>query len=311
MALNEDLASLALLFVDNDRGVLWAVWRHWMTDTTRRRVTNFTHGNFGEWIRDASVDIREYQGNWIDGPEVAEQIADLAAEFRPESIGVDSFRSREMHQLLGEDGYGYNVELLRSTGRSMQAATERVSAEVAARRLLHNGDQVARWAASNCEVHYDPSGFPKIRKVGGEPQSPVKIDPIDALLYACDRMLAWERGRRSADSGSVARPPLRHRTLPSGREDEEGRTAGGRLPVMALLVSDPNRIDRWIQRHGSVIQLVSVAVFALSCLVAAFAGAVSMGPWALLLLPATAVPGAVMSFWVHLLGDEDDGDNPK
>ena len=42
-------------------------------------------------------------------------------------------------------------------------------------------------------MHYDPSGFPKIRKVGGEPQSPVKIDPIDALLYACDRMLAWER----------------------------------------------------------------------------------------------------------------------
>ena len=73
------------------------------------------------------------------------------------------------------------------------AATERLSAEVLAGRLRHSGDQVARWAAGNCEVHYDPSGYPKVRKQGGEPKSPVKIDPIDALLMAFDRLNAWER----------------------------------------------------------------------------------------------------------------------
>ena len=193
MALNEDLASLAMLFKDDERGCLWVMWRHWMTDGTYRKVNNFTHGQFSEWVADDTVDIREFGGNWIDGQSVADQVAELALEFQPISIGVDNFRSREIHKLLGEDGYGLNVNLLSQTGRAMQAATERLSAEVHARRLFHNGDQVARWAASNCEVKYDQSGFPKVRKRGGEVTSPVKIDPIDALAMAVDRMNAWEK----------------------------------------------------------------------------------------------------------------------
>ena len=44
MAANDDLASLAMLFVDNERGVLWVMWRHWMTDLTKRRVDKETQG---------------------------------------------------------------------------------------------------------------------------------------------------------------------------------------------------------------------------------------------------------------------------
>ena len=193
MAANDDLASLAMLFVDNERGVLWVMWRHWMTDLTKRRVDKETQGALTRWMAEDNVDIWEFQGGWIDGPDVAEQVNDLAAEFRPEDIGIDSFRSREMFKMLGEEGLGWKVTLLRSTGRSMQAATERVAGEVGATRLRHNGDRVAEWAAGNCDVKYDPSGFPKVVKRGGDPTSPLKIDPLDALLMAMDRMLAWER----------------------------------------------------------------------------------------------------------------------
>ena len=82
MALNDDLASLAMLFKDDERGVLWVMWRHWLTDLTRRRVDNHTHGLFSEWVASGVVDIWEYQGDWIEGPDVAEQINDLALEFR-------------------------------------------------------------------------------------------------------------------------------------------------------------------------------------------------------------------------------------
>ena len=224
MALNEDLTSLAMIFRDDHKGCLWAIWRHWMTDVTFRRVNNFTHGDFGLWVKEASVDIHEYQGNYVDGREVADQTAELALEFKPFAIGVDSFRSREMHKLLGEDGYGFQVDLLSQTGRSMQAATERISAEVAAQRLLHNGDGVARWAAANCEVKYDVYGFPKVLKLGGEPKSPIKIDPIDALLMACDRMLQWEKeGEQVAEAWL---PP----------EYDDGPFGGERAPDRSELV---------------------------------------------------------------------------
>ena len=173
--------------------MLWVMWRHWMTDYTRMRVDKETQGAFSGWVDRENVDIFEYQGGWIDGPDVAAQVHDLASEFRPEAIGVDSFRSREMFKLLGEEGAGWNVVLLRSTGRSMQAASERVEGEVAATRLRHNGDRIAEWAAANCAVIYDAWGHPKVVKIGGEPKSPLKIDPIDALLMAMDRLLAWER----------------------------------------------------------------------------------------------------------------------
>ena len=124
-----------------------------------------------------------------------EQVNDLAAEFRPEDIGIDSFRSREMFKMLGEEGLRVECgHCCVQTGRSMQAATERVAAEVAATRLRHNGDQVARvggWELRGSNT--TQAGFRRCVKRGGDPTSPVKIDPLDALLMAMDRMLAWER----------------------------------------------------------------------------------------------------------------------
>ena len=126
-----------------------AVWKHWVTAVSFKNINDFTGGSFDRWIQMDNVDVSGASGcvsNWIDGRVVAEEVAEVAERFRPVWVGVDSFRSREYHKMLGQgdEGYGLNVKLLSQTGRSMQAATERVSAEVVSLRLRHNGDGLWR-----------------------------------------------------------------------------------------------------------------------------------------------------------------------
>ena len=83
------------------------------------------------------------------------------------------------------------VQLLNQSAKSMHAATERLRAMVHAGLLFHNGDPVARWAASSCEYKYDADGFPKLIKSNLDAK--VRIDPIAALSMAVDRLNAWER----------------------------------------------------------------------------------------------------------------------
>ena len=99
---------------------------------------------------------------------------------------------------------------------------------------------------------------------------------------------------------------------------------------MSLLVSDPHRIDRLLRRHGSAVQLAVLAAFFVACVAlgvslpvlglssypaeAVREGFRSVGLSALgafLIVTAVSVPGAVLFYWVHLLGDEADGDNPE
>ena len=95
---------------------------------------------------------------------MADTAAALAEEFRVHWVGVDSYRSRELQRLLGEEGYGLPIQPLNQSGKALQAGSERVRELVRAGRLAHNGDPVARWAASNAQYKFDAMLFPKVVK---------------------------------------------------------------------------------------------------------------------------------------------------
>ena len=190
MAGTTDLASLALLFWDEEEDLAYVLWRHWSTDAMSARLNEHTSGRWNLWVDDESVSLRLFPGDWIDADGLAEEVIELAQTYHPISIGIDSYRGKKMHQLLGIDA-GLQVDQLSQTGRAMQAATERVREMVSKRRLFHNGDPVARWCASNCDMKLDAMGFPKIIK--RDLDANVRIDAIAALLMAMDRRLKWER----------------------------------------------------------------------------------------------------------------------
>ena len=188
----DDLTSACFLFWDKEAEIAYAVWKHWSTQPVFDTLDAFTGGHWRVWADHAAADLTIHQSRWVDGEDVADTVADLADEFEVLGVGVDSYRSREMLRLLGEEGYGLPIQPLNQSGKAMQAGSERVQALVSAARLAHNGDPVARWAASNSQVKYDAMLFPKVVKPDPN-ETRTKIDPIIALCFAADRWLAWER----------------------------------------------------------------------------------------------------------------------
>ena len=190
MAGTTDLASLAMLWWDDEEDVAYVLWKHWSTVAMSGRLDQHTGGQWRVWADSDSVSLRLFRADWVNAREVAEEIIDLCGRFGPQMIGIDSYRSRTMLQLLEVEA-GLPVEMLSQTGRATQAAQERTQAMVAKRRLFHNGDPVARWCAQNTEVTFDGMGFPKIVK--RDLDANVRIDAVQALVMAVDSRLKWER----------------------------------------------------------------------------------------------------------------------
>ena len=191
MAGTTDLASLAMLWWNEEEDVAYVLWRHWTTDKMTERLNSHTKGNWRLWIADTAVNLHSFSEDWIDGNAVAEEVIELAMTYKPEDIGIDSYRGKEMYSRLYIDG-GLNVTQLSQTGRAMEAGLERTQQMVSKERLKHNGDPVSRWCAQNTIVKYDNLQFPKIQKRDLDVN--VRIDAMAALNMAMDRRLAHERG---------------------------------------------------------------------------------------------------------------------
>ena len=192
MSTAHDLTSLCVLWWDAANECGWVSWRHWSTERMSADLDALTQGRWKHWRTQDGVDMRICDGNWIDVEGVAAEVVELAAQFDPVWIGIDSFRGSEVKHWLGEDGANLPIQPLHSGGKQMMAATERVEGMVSAGRLRHNGDPVAAWCAQNSEVRHDDMGYPKLRKMDGHRR--LRIDAVAALCMAADRMLAWERG---------------------------------------------------------------------------------------------------------------------
>ena len=188
----DDLTSACFLFWDREADVCYAMWKHWSTLRSYETLNHFTNGDWRRWDETDSCDLTIHTGKWVDGTEVADWVAEKAKEFKVISIGVDSYRSGELIRLLGDEGYGLPIQQLATTGKSMQAGTERIAAAVEAGQLRHSGDPLARWCASNAAVKYDAWQYPKVVKPDPD-ENRTKIDAVVAACFAADRWLWWER----------------------------------------------------------------------------------------------------------------------
>jgi len=191
MSGSRDFTSLCMHWAFPDGGG-WMLWKHWCTQESYEVTNKLTQGLLGLWRRDPSVSLTVVPAKLLPTELIAEEVIVQSEEMEPLQIGIDSFRAKEMMSLLEE----HNVAKLSSTGRSMHAATERLSGMAHSGALKHNGDKLARWMLSNVSVMYDSQGYPKIVKgrdrLAEKTPGAMRIDGIAAACMAVDRRIAIE-----------------------------------------------------------------------------------------------------------------------
>ena len=176
-------------------GVMYAQWRHWITEEMYRDLIEWTQGHMRTWrehpdFKDA-VDLTVHDGKVIDLKEVVATVIADCQHYGVWSLGIDSMRSFEVRRLIDEYASDLPVQLLDQRARSMHAALERTGDLANRGRMLHTGDPFARWMFGNASVKII-DGYPKLIK-DYTTERRKRIDAPAALCMAVDRRLAWEK----------------------------------------------------------------------------------------------------------------------
>ena len=145
-----------------------------------------------EWIE--SEFIESTPGNVVDYEAVRSRINQLSEVYQIKEIAVDRWNATQLVVQL--DGDGHNVNFFGQGYRSMNVPTKALEGAVLAEKLVHGGNPVLRWMASNLCIEQDPAGNYKPSKR----KSSEKIDGMVALIMAIGRHQADDN---DDDDGSV------------------------------------------------------------------------------------------------------------
>lgn len=119
-------------------------------------------------------------GSMIDYDTIEADIRALGKRFPPHAIVFDQYGSAQISAHLEKDGFKVFVET--KNAKTFTGPARDLETRVKHRRLRHDGNPALKWMASNCVVtrRVDDSMLPKKES----PESPNKIDGIDAILLA-------------------------------------------------------------------------------------------------------------------------------
>jgi phage terminase large subunit-like protein len=193
----DDLAAVALVFQDGDRlvGFVRCYLPEHVVQERARAVPEYRL-----WAEGGQLVLTE--GSMIDYSRIERDIRGWCAQFQVRDICFDQFGSVQITGNLFNDGFPARME--QKNAKTFTPPTRELEARVRHGRFRHDGNTCLRWQASNVVVsrRIDDSLLPK--KEG--PESPHKIDAIDALLLAMGGVL------RSAGGA----PPKRYQVFVFG-----------------------------------------------------------------------------------------------
>jgi phage terminase large subunit-like protein len=180
-----DVTAMVLLF-PNDDGSYVVVPRFWMPDAARLKDKNKNYRLWSEWHDAGLVTLTE--GNVTDYNVVRRDVNALADRgFAIEEMAVDRlFQGAQLCTDLGGDGF--TVISFGQGFLSMAAPTKEFLELLLDGKLIHDGNPIMRWMASNVMVETDAAGNWKPSKK----KSKQKIDGIVALIMALGRAMVRE-----------------------------------------------------------------------------------------------------------------------
>lgn len=133
-------------------------------------------------------------GNRTDFEFIKKDIEDLWSKFDVQKMGFDQWQFEYLYQRLVADGMDFEKVIeYGQTLKNMSEPTKELDALIVSGKLIHNGNPVLRWMASNTAVYTDPND--NIRPV--KDRSSEKIDGIIAAIMALGLSLVEPEPKKS------------------------------------------------------------------------------------------------------------------
>jgi phage terminase large subunit-like protein len=175
-----DLSSLALIFPPKQAGEpVKVIWRHWCPDDDILRRSRRDRAPYTVW-RDQGWLVAT-EGNTTDFRFIEAEIVALAKRFNILEVAYDRTFAGELVRNLQDEGLTM-VEFGQGFISMGPAAAEFMRLLIG-RQLLHGGNPIATWCASNVAVRRDPAGNEKPDKE----RSTERIDAVVAAIMAVGR----------------------------------------------------------------------------------------------------------------------------
>lgn len=175
LASTSDITAFMLLFSHEKRITL--VPYFWVPADSSTRAEHGNRKFYADWIRKGLM--RETPGNMTDYARVRRDINEIADRFSIQGIAVDRlFQGAQLAMELQEDGF--DVVSHGQGFLSMASPTLSFETRLRSGELMHDGNEVLRWMASNVSVELDAAGNMKPTKA----KSYGKIDGIVTGIMA-------------------------------------------------------------------------------------------------------------------------------
>lgn len=179
LASTTDLTSFRLVWRDGDRVLTWG--RRYLPEEAAEPRTKRGNVPYLQWVHSGHLILTP--GNVTDYEFVRRDIQWAMERFRIRSIAYDPWNAREFAPRLLEEGVPM-VEF-RQGIPSYHGAVQELDRLYLSGKLVHGGDPVLAWCASNMVVRRDAND----NMAPDKKHSLEKIDDMVALLMAIGRMI--------------------------------------------------------------------------------------------------------------------------
>jgi phage terminase large subunit-like protein len=179
LASKTDVAALMLMFQHPEISDAYVVFgKYYLPEDTVQAAGN---SQYPGWMRTGRLTVTP--GNVIDFGWIEADLLDLVSRFAVQAVAFDPFQATQLStRMLAE---GLPMIEVRPTVLNFSEPMKTLEALVLQRKLVHDGDPVLTWMASNVVAHLDAKDNIYPRKERAEN----KIDGIVALIMALSRAI--------------------------------------------------------------------------------------------------------------------------
>lgn len=169
-----DLTAWRLLWRVDGKWYTWG--RRWVPEEAIAHRTQRGANTYAAWVE--SGHLSRTAGDSVDYAAIEAAIREDVTRFRPQAIAFDSWNAKDISNRLIEDGLPM-VQFIQGP-KSYHPAMQEIDRAYRAGDLVHGGDPVLRWCASNLLARYDAN----MNMAPDKKRSPDKIDDMAALYMA-------------------------------------------------------------------------------------------------------------------------------